>query len=282
MTGETRYQEPQLFRIVYTSRLTTDSKDDAEIALQRIFKESEETNEQMNICSMIYCNLNTFNVVQLLEGPVDVVNSLFKKIAQDTRHTRVSRVFSDRIVAEDKWYRKVGLSYGTQEDWNLLKKNLAELKPQASFSDVKTIDLEMIDRLPIAGDLDLSLIRLVYHSDFKEKNEFRAFYVMQEIVEKAQLKNEKLLIGGVMFMNRNTLDVFQCLEGPSNAVKTLYCAIENDSRHANVETILLQSADKRRYRTWGMVWASEEARKELMDSLPSSVLSKYKAKLSSF
>ena len=80
-------------------------------------------------------------------------------------------------------------------------------------------------------------------------------------------------------MNKETNDVFQCLEGPSNAVKTLYCAIENDSRHHNVKTLLMQSADRRRYRTWGMVWGSEEAKRELMESLPPEVLTTFGPKL---
>eukprot|EP00924_Labyrinthula_sp_SR-Ha-C_P016137 maker-scaffold_4-snap-gene-20.49-mRNA-1 protein AED:0.16 eAED:0.16 QI:0/1/0.5/1/0/0/2/969/279 len=252
-------------RIVYSSRLATESTEDAETAMRYIFKASEANNKARGICSMIYFDLHSFLIVQLLEGPKEKVEELFIKISQDQRHSRVTRVVFQQIRESEKWYKKVGLTRGAIDDINMLKEKMKELGEEnvaeSKLTGAQILDLPTMDVLPIAGDFDLSYLRLTYHSKFRAGTNRDLIFDMQEIVEKAQKKNERML------------DVFQCLEGPNNKVMQLYEEIKRDTRHENVVTLLLEKPSVRRYRTWGMVWASKEAKDVLLSSVPKNILS---------
>lgn len=255
-------------RIIYTSRLNTQLKDEAERIIQNIEKFGNQKNLQNSMFSLLYCNYLTFNVVHVIEGPIDKVDELFKTIAQDVRHTKVSRLVDQLFEENERWLKMPsnGLKLSTEHEYQLIRKLINDYKPSTNFLDVQSIDLDILDQLPLAGDIDLSLIRVIYKSRLKEMNEHRAFLLMQGIVEHAQIKNERLLIGGVLYMTE-TFEVVQCLEGPSNSVRNLYKVIESDPRHSDVEFLLLEKIDKRKYKSWGMAWASESAKSDLNQAL---------------
>lgn len=260
--------EPEAYkRIIYTSRLNTACKDDIKKILGTIFQSSDLTNKRLSIGGLIYCNFDTFNIIQILEGPEKSLDSLFTAIAKDSRHTRVNRLYNGIISMDKRWIPRNGLKYGTHKDWKIIKKRIPLECPSINFSDIALIDLRKADNLPLAGDLDLSLVRLVYRSKLKKIYQEKAFSEMQLIIELAQKKNELLLIGGVLHMNDKSYDVFQCLEGPKNAVLKIFEHIKVDKRHEKVERILFENVTERRYKTWGMVWADHEGRRQLKEIL---------------
>lgn len=261
-------QSKPIKRILFTSRLNTDNIEDAEMALKLIKTISIKRNIELKIKSVLYCNIETFNIVYLMEGPIINIDLLFQKIAQDSRHTKVSRLIEQEISVNDLWISDVkeGFKLGNMDDFSHIKGLVNNINPKFEISDVETIDLELIDKLPIAGDLDMSLVRVIYRSKLIDQTEHSAFLLMQNIVEHAQKKNESLLIGGILLITPD-FQVVQCLEGPSNAVKKLYKKIESDTRHIAVEFLLLEKISKRKYKSWGMCWANEEAKKELKAAL---------------
>lgn len=292
-------------RIIYTSHLNTSHREDIKILLKSIFKGSNERNKALNVYGLLYCNFDTFNIVQVLEGPSENLSSLFNAIARDTRHTNVSRLCDKSINFSDKWLKKLGIRYGNKKDWGILKEKIPMECPDTRFFDQKPVDLRKLDMLPLAGNLDLSLVRLIYTSRIKtltkdlkihetdvhstyvtnqsndddedtedlteeewtvDKKNRIATEMMQNIIESAQKVNEKLLIGGILHMDAN-FNIFQCLEGPANAVNSLFDKIKVDDRHHEVKRIYYKKVNERRFKTWGMIWTSEKAKLKLLETI---------------
>jgi hypothetical protein len=73
---------------------------------------------------------------------------------------------------------------------------------------------------------------------------------VQEMAEKASLKNEKAGITGVLLLSGDHF--LQVLEGPVKFVNQLYCKIVTDERHSNVELISYENVSTTFFHDWSM------------------------------
>lgn len=74
--------------------------------------------------------------------------------------------------------------------------------------------------------------------------------VIDGIVLPAGLKNRRLGITGVLwFSNKRFL---QIIEGPRDAVESVYDAIQKDDRHQQIDTISSSPIAERSFNRWGM------------------------------
>lgn len=138
-----------------------------------------------------------------------------------------------------------------------------------------------MEKLPIAGDLDLQLTRIAYCSKLQAQASEQSDNIVRDIVRHAHAKNQGLLIGGIMYFNRDTSEIFQCLEGPENAVSSLLQKIRSDPRHAEVEIIREESTTERSFKNFGMFWADDSQRNVLLESLPKTVAAELQKRMSS-
>jgi len=74
------------------------------------------------------------------------------------------------------------------------------------------------------------------------------------MLEKARIKNQSLNISGMLVYNDGAF--IQVLEGPPEAVTTLYQTITEDSRHKNCITLLRQKIPVRAFEGWFMAFRS--------------------------
>mmetsp|Transcript_18615 Transcript_18615/g.22746 ORF Transcript_18615/g.22746 Transcript_18615/m.22746 type:complete len:143 (+) Transcript_18615:1197-1625(+) len=125
----------------------------------------------------------------------------------------------------------------------------------------------------MAGDLDMGLIRIIYHSWMNDLSDLpKQNIVIDQILNFAQNFNKRNLIGGMLYYNVHTREVYQFLEGPKNQVEKLYSNIMRDTRHQHVVALLQIPIKERVFKSWGMVWASEEDSKGIFDNLPEGAL----------
>lgn len=83
----------KLYQLIYVSKCnSTISK----IELEAILKQSRHSNEIYEITGMLVYDRGHF--FQVLEGEYNQVETLFSKIQEDKRHSRVNRIRSDFIV----------------------------------------------------------------------------------------------------------------------------------------------------------------------------------------
>ena len=146
-----------------------------------------------------------------------------------------------------------------------------QLPSTIEWNRAASLDLGEVEKLPIAGDLDLQLTRVAYCSKLKVQPGDKSDSIVSTIVRHAHEKNQGLLIGGIMYFNRDTGEVFQCLEGPENAVSALLSKISSDPRHSNVELINQEATTERSFKNFGMFWADDSQNAVLLKNLPESV-----------
>lgn len=91
------------------------------------------------------------------------------------------------------------------------------------------------------------LYRMVYISRaealFKE-------YQLLELLEQARSYNSKHDITGMLLYK--DLSFIQLLEGPQEAVNTLFASIKRDRRHKHIKELLNEMADSRIFTGWSM------------------------------
>lgn len=75
----------RLVRLVYYSHTSTLNTFDR---IQQLVTTASKNNTKLGVTGLLTCSAKSF--VQTLEGPRDVVNRLFTKIARDPRHTDVT------------------------------------------------------------------------------------------------------------------------------------------------------------------------------------------------
>jgi len=106
-----------LVRLIYVSRMT-EACDMA--AIQEILKVSRKRNAACNITGIL-CYDPTF-FMQCLEGPKDAVNDLYRDIARDKRHSRITLLEYEEIEERTfgEWSMAFVLAYDL--DKRLLRK----------------------------------------------------------------------------------------------------------------------------------------------------------------
>jgi len=71
-----------------------------------------------------------------------------------------------------------------------------------------------------------------------------------ELLRKSREKNTALDLTGILLFKSNQF--MQALEGPEDAVRSLYSVIEADPRHSGVRTVLDSVIEERQFPQWSM------------------------------
>lgn len=71
------------------------------------------------------------------------------------------------------------------------------------------------------------------------------------ILQRSQRNNERVGVGG--FLAQFNGCFFQVLEGPQEAVLTLFKTISADPRHESIRVVWQSEQDRRRFRSWAMM-----------------------------
>ena len=101
----------QTIHTIYTSVIAPSF---SEKELEPLLQMAREKNERLGLSGMLLYSERSF--FQVLEGPDETVDSLFQKIASDSRHMRVTRIIREPISKKyfDDW--TMGFSKVTNGD----------------------------------------------------------------------------------------------------------------------------------------------------------------------
>ena len=213
-------------RLGYSSVLAVKTRDEAQALLASVFTVALLRNPEKEIGGMLFYDEQTNAIVQVLEGPAAAVRDLFyQKIKADPRHTSV-KVLWDIDVTQRR-FEGFGMRLGT------------------SLQEVLSAGAE--------ADGQQELLKLVYASQLTSATRDAAYKDIESILRVAVVTNPKLQIGGALFLNPRTLHVMQVLEGPQQAVRTLYEKIAQDKRHTSCTTMSEELVTTRTYEQWGML-----------------------------
>lgn len=111
-------QHAELLQLTYASQLTATTREKAYEDIQAILAVAVVTNPRLGIGGALFLNPRTLQVLQALEGPEANVRQLYKKIADDGRHTSCA-VISELAVTE-RTYEQWGMLQGDLKDWSSL------------------------------------------------------------------------------------------------------------------------------------------------------------------
>lgn len=73
---------------------------------------------------------------------------------------------------------------------------------------------------------------------------------LEELLEKAKSNNAKVDVSGLLVVKGRTF--IQCLEGPKEAVETIFEKIKNDERHKDIIELIEENAQSRFFPNWDM------------------------------
>ncbi len=88
--------EEKIFQLVYISAA---NKEFTEDELQEMLSKARANNKSLNISGMLLFHQGSF--IQALEGSKDVVESLYSKISEDTRHSETRVLFRGELEERD-------------------------------------------------------------------------------------------------------------------------------------------------------------------------------------
>jgi len=112
-----------LLRLIYASESTNPANADyggIQVDVGRILMQSRKNNPRHQIGGVLYFSNNYF--FQCLEGPQDVVNQLYNKIAEDPRHKNVQSLSVKRV--NERYFSNWSMKYvALEENINKLLKN---------------------------------------------------------------------------------------------------------------------------------------------------------------
>ena len=83
--------QSQLKRVVYVSEKT----DVSDTTLKDIIASSKKNNLEEDITGCLVSGSNSF--LQLLEGPAELINTLYSKISRDNRHKNITTLCDEKI-----------------------------------------------------------------------------------------------------------------------------------------------------------------------------------------
>lgn len=83
--------QSQLKRVVYVSEKT----DASDTTLKDIIASSQKNNPEEGVTGCLLSGSNSF--LQLLEGPADLIDTLYSKISKDNRHENVMTLCEEKI-----------------------------------------------------------------------------------------------------------------------------------------------------------------------------------------
>ena len=92
------------------------------------------------------------------------------------------------------------------------------------------------------------MFRLIYTSVQKPGIKRHAFELL---CEQAARNNRQMNVGGLLLCNG--VEFMQCLEGPKDAVSTIYRTITQDSRHSDIRLLVFEPATELLFTNWSML-----------------------------
>lgn len=124
-----------LTRLVYSSTLQDESNNYE--TMSNIISTSQANNSKLKIGGEIIWNSPKGSILQIIEGPSLLINSLYNKIKNDTRHTDIVLIACQDITKEQKVYDVWDASYAS--------KNITDKYTP------KICDFEMVDIIGTGG-----------------------------------------------------------------------------------------------------------------------------------
>lgn len=117
---------------------------------------------------------------------------------------------------------------------------------------------ELLSKLNLCGVASM-LVRLAYAS---RASHGISSQLIREILDSSQRNNPARGLTGILCCNADTF--LQALEGPRNAINTLYNRLTEDNRHKDLTILDYEEISVRRYANWSMGWAgAKQANREL-------------------
>ena len=89
-------------RLVYSSTLREESNNYE--TMSKIISTSQANNSRLNIGGEIIWNSSKASIIQIIEGPSLLINALYNKIKNDTRHTNIVLIACQDITKEQTIY----------------------------------------------------------------------------------------------------------------------------------------------------------------------------------
>ena len=93
-------------RLVYSSTLREESNNYE--TMSKIISTSQANNSRLNIGGEIIWNSSKASIIQIIEGPSLLINALYNKIKNDTRHTNIVLIACQDIT-KSKQYMMYGM-----------------------------------------------------------------------------------------------------------------------------------------------------------------------------
>ena len=130
----------KLKHLIYYSVPTTFDKE----TIEEILLKSRQNNAQSNVTGALICRSDLY--FQYLEGPIDEVNTTFKKIELDNRHKNIQK------IKEDETTRRLFASWAMREDpvqswmWTRTEVKtgiLTRIKPKEAFEAFERLSREV-------------------------------------------------------------------------------------------------------------------------------------------
>mmetsp|Transcript_140619 Transcript_140619/g.262333 ORF Transcript_140619/g.262333 Transcript_140619/m.262333 type:complete len:285 (-) Transcript_140619:38-892(-) len=216
----------KFFRISYTSTM----KGDVTLAgqtLESIVQKSVFCNARSSISGMVCYDTPLKHVWQVFEGSEDDVATLWERISKDSRHV----IDQDSISCEEVEDRRYPKGWGMR---------------YSRFNQSGEGDLQK------GGHSAGEILQVMYKSFLKDQGGGE-LQVMEEVAQKAVLKNAKLDVTGWLLYNDRTLTVYQVLEGPPEVVDKIADAIMQDPRHDVCRNSVRRKViEQREFPTWSM------------------------------
>jgi len=182
------WNEERLIRLTYSSVLTPATPEAAHETIAEVLEQSIRNNPTRLIGGILLFNQKTLQLLQVLEGPVTGVRSLYRRIARDTRHTLCTLLTEEWV--QGRRYEQWGMQLcagddiavlpapdwaGMQFDWESLEGGMAQ-----SFRKRQLIDVHLLsgahgsgtDDEP-TGPLLSELCRLLSSPCFSALHSFR-------------------------------------------------------------------------------------------------------------
>ncbi len=100
---------------------------------------------------------------------------------------------------------------------------------------------------------------------------------LQELLENARLNNESLNVSGMLLFHEGSF--IQALEGPREAVESLYNKISEDKRHTETRVLFRGELEERDFDTWSMgFYRSNQSVKENLEGFHQFLRTGFKRK----
>lgn len=92
------------------------------------------------------------------------------------------------------------------------------------------------------------MLRLIYTS-VQTSSFYRSSF--EQLCKKSSRANRDLDVSGLLLCN--DMEFMQCLEGPQDAVASIYKKIIKDSRHHDIRLLMSEPVSERLFQDWSMV-----------------------------